>query len=79
MIKLIIIDLSDVCFSCEEEPFLRKFAAEHNLDYEELDDFYQELLLKSEADEITGEELWQRLLTAELLSRLAPLFQPLFE
>lgn len=62
MIKLLIFDLSNVCFNVEELPFLRKFAAEHDLNYDQLDQFYQELLAKSEVDEISGEVVWQEVL-----------------
>lgn len=61
MIKLIIFDLSDVCFSLEEPPFIKEFAEKHGIDYEEFDKTYQEMLVKAEVDELTGEYVWEQL------------------
>jgi FMN phosphatase YigB (HAD superfamily) len=62
MIQLIIFDLSDVCFNCEEPPFLRKFAKKYKLDFKEFDNFYQNLLYKAEVGKMSGKEVWDRVL-----------------
>tara|TARA_Y100000310_G_C20695819_1_gene825626 strand:- start:4036 stop:4617 length:582 start_codon:yes stop_codon:yes gene_type:complete len=62
MIKLIIFDLSEVCYSNEEQPFLIDFCKKNKLDYEKFDSEYQELLVQSEVDDFSGQELWKRLL-----------------
>ncbi|MBS3117112.1 HAD-IA family hydrolase [Candidatus Woesearchaeota archaeon] len=62
MIKLIIFDFSDVCFSLEEPPFLQKFAREHHLSYPEFEAAYMELLKKAEVGEDTGINLWEKIL-----------------
>ncbi len=62
MIKLIIFDLSNVCYNLEELPYMEQFAKKHNLNYEELDSYYQEFLVKAEVDEMTGKEVWERVL-----------------
>ena len=61
MIKLILFDLSDVCFTAEEPPYLKEFAARHELNYEEFEKFYVDLLVKAEVDEISGEGIWDRI------------------
>ena len=68
MIKLIIFDLSGVCFSEEEEPFVREFAKEHRLNDDEFYAVYDELIQKAEVDEITGTEVWHQLLKRYSLS-----------
>jgi HAD superfamily hydrolase (TIGR01509 family) len=62
MIKLFIFDLSDVCFTSEEPPFLRDFAKRNNLNFDEFDNFYQQLLVKAEVDEISSMDVWQNVL-----------------
>lgn len=61
-IKLIIFDLSNVCFSDEEIPFIKIFCQRHNLDLKKFDEEYQYLLKQSEVDEISGTEVWLRIL-----------------
>ncbi len=61
MIKLIIFDLSDVCFTAEEPPYLKEFAERHKLNYDEFEKFYVDLLVKAEVDEISGEGVWDRI------------------
>jgi HAD superfamily hydrolase (TIGR01509 family) len=61
MIKLIIFDLSDVCFTAEEPPYLKEFAERHSLNYEEFEKYYVDLLIKAEVDEISGEGVWDRI------------------
>ena len=63
MIKLIIFDLSNVCFNSEEDIFLEKFCRKHNLNLMEMSEFYYGLNEKSERDEISGEEVWKKVLT----------------
>ncbi len=60
MIKLIIFDLSNVCFTLEEPLYLKDYAKKHHNSYEELDQFYQPLLEKAEVSEISGEEVWKK-------------------
>lgn len=62
MIKTIIFDLSDVCFNCEEPPFLIAFAKKYKLDFSDFDKRYQELLYQAENGIITGREVWRRAL-----------------
>lgn len=61
-IKLIIFDLSNVCFSMEEPPFIHDFCLKHDLDEKVFDQEYQELLKKAEVDEISGEQIWKQML-----------------
>ncbi len=61
MIKLIIFDLSGVCYVLEEPYFLKIFAKRHGLDYKELDDYYQEMLEKAEEDKIDIEYAWEKI------------------
>ncbi len=61
-IKLIIFDLSDVCYTSEEPLYLAEFTKAHYLNQEEFENYYFDLLKKSEVDEITGEELWEKIL-----------------
>ncbi len=62
MIKLIIFDFSDVCFTLEEPPFLKKFAKKHNVPFSEFESFYNELLYQAEVDTFSGTELWKQIL-----------------
>ncbi len=62
MIRLVIFDLSNVCYNLEEPPYLEAFAARHGLDFAEFDARYQELLVRAEVDEFDGKEVWRRLL-----------------
>ncbi len=62
MIKLIIFDLSAVCFKSEEPIFMKQFAAKHGINYQKLDDYYQSWLVKAEVDEMTATELWEKVL-----------------
>lgn len=62
MIKLIIFDLSDVCFTCEEGPYLQEYAQKHHLDFLEFDRFYEELLKKAEVGEISADDLWLQII-----------------
>ncbi|MBI2548734.1 HAD family phosphatase [Candidatus Woesearchaeota archaeon] len=62
MIQLIIFDFSGVCFSEEEEPYIRKFALEHNLNPEECYERFSVLVKKAEVDEISGKKVFQELL-----------------
>ncbi len=60
-IKLIIFDLSGVCFDIEEPPYLEKFIKLHNLEHDNFLERYDELLKKAEVGEGTGIELWNTL------------------
>jgi len=62
MIKLIIFDLSGVCFTNEEPIYLADLCKKYKYDYKEFDNFYQSLLVKAEKDEITGEQVWKEVL-----------------
>jgi len=62
MIKAIIFDLSDVCFSAEEPPFIAAFAKRHSLPFEEFEQEYLRLLVLAENHQISGTELWRRML-----------------
>lgn len=62
MIKLIIFDLSDVCFIGEESIYLDYFAKKHKIDRKELDDFYMPLVNKSEKGKISGKMIWKKVL-----------------
>ncbi len=68
MIKLIIFDFSNVCFSLEEPPFLQKFSQEHTLNYEEFETAYMGLVKKAEVGEETGINMWKILLEKYHLS-----------
>ena len=61
-IKLVIFDLSNVCFSLEEPPYIHDFCLKHNLDEKEFDDLYQEFLKKAEVGEMSGQEVWRIML-----------------
>lgn len=61
MIKLVIFDLSGVCFNEEEEPYVRKFTSKRNLDFDSFYGEYLELLNKAEVGESTGEKVWEEL------------------
>jgi len=67
-IKLVIFDLSNVCFSMEEPPFIHDFCLEYNLDEQKFDAEYQTLLKKAEVDEMSGTEVWERMLKAYKIS-----------
>jgi FMN phosphatase YigB (HAD superfamily) len=63
-IKLIIFDLSGVCFDLEEPPYLEKFVKKHEL-HDQRERFlarYDEMLLKAETGRLAGIELWRILL-----------------
>jgi FMN phosphatase YigB (HAD superfamily) len=62
MIKLIIFDLSGVCFTNEEPPYIKYLCEEYNYKHEEFDNFYQSMLVKAETGKITGEEVWSILI-----------------
>ncbi|MBI4453052.1 HAD-IA family hydrolase [Candidatus Woesearchaeota archaeon] len=62
MIKLIIFDFSGVCYTEEEKPYLHIFADKHKLKFEEIEPFFNELIVKSERDEISGKEVWNRVM-----------------
>jgi len=62
MIRLVIFDISNVCYNLEEPSYLKAFAARHDLDYRELDKQYQALLVLAEMDEFGGKEVWRRVL-----------------
>ena len=61
MIKLIIFDLSEVCFNSEETIYLKEFSQRHNLNYEELVNFYDQLLIQAEIGTISGKEIWDKI------------------
>jgi len=63
-IKLIIFDLSGVCFSIEEPPYLEVFIKKYKLEARR-EDFlkqYFDMLKTAERGEMTGIELWNQLL-----------------
>ena len=62
MIKLIIFDFSNVCFTLEEPPFLEEFAQKHKLPFPEFEAFYMKLLHPAEVNLFSGKELWRRIL-----------------
>lgn len=62
MIKLVIFDLSNVCYNLEDTQFLIDFAKKHGIDHGELDNRHLELVCHAEIDEIGGREVWKRLL-----------------
>ncbi len=62
MIKLVIFDLSNVCYSLEEPQFIEDFAEKHSIDHQELDELYQSLLVRAEVNEFSGTEVWRRVL-----------------
>ena len=61
-IRLIIFDLSNVCFSMEEPLFIHNFCKRHNLEEKKFDNEYQELVKRSEVDEISGIDVWKIML-----------------
>ncbi len=61
MIKLIIFDLSGVCFTVEEHPFLELFAKEQHLPCSAFISAYDDLIVQTETDALSAEELWKRL------------------
>ena len=62
MIKLIIFDFSNVCFTLEEPPFLIEFAEKHHLPFREFEKMYLSLLYRAEVNEFSGKEVWNRIL-----------------
>src|SRR3989338_93453 len=54
MIKLIIFDLCGVVFRCEEPPFLRHFAKEHNCNETEVEEIFSLHMKKAELGEISA-------------------------
>ena len=61
-IKLIIFDISNVCFSMEEPPFITDFCNKHKINEKEFDEEYQALIKKAEVDEISGIKIWEIML-----------------
>ncbi|MCB9805963.1 HAD-IA family hydrolase [Candidatus Nomurabacteria bacterium] len=61
-IKLIIFDLSNVCFNAEEPIFIDDFCEKYDLDKEKFESEYLALIERSEIGEISGKELWRQLL-----------------
>ena len=62
MIRLIIFDLTDVCYTNEEDSFLKEFARKHRLPEEEFIERYMKYLERAEVNEMSGEEVWKKLL-----------------
>ena len=62
MIKLIIFDLTGVCFNLEEAPFLKDYVTKHNLDHDDFMELYDENLKKAEVGKGTGINTWERVL-----------------
>src|SRR3989344_5768721 len=62
MIKLIIFDLSGVCFNEEEPIYVKKFAKLHGLNFPEFDNYYHKLIRIGEVDKISGIDVWKRIL-----------------
>lgn len=52
--KLIIFDLCGVVFHCEEPPFFRYFAKEHNLSVNEVEEIFTVYMKKAELGEISA-------------------------
>lgn len=63
MIKLIIFDQSGVCYNEEEKPFLELFAEREGIPFEKLYGLHSELVKRAEVEEISGKEIWKRILT----------------
>lgn len=61
MIKLILFDFSGVCSLEEETPYVRDFAENHELDPDEFEKAYFELIERAETDEITAQQAWEEL------------------
>lgn len=59
---LIIFDMSDVCFSCEEPSFITDFCKRHNIDKKTFDREYQELIKRAEVSEMEGVDVWKSML-----------------
>jgi len=84
MIKLIIFDLSGVCFTNEEPIYLEALCKKYGYDYKEFDDFYQSMLVKAEVGKMKGEELWSILIekykipktTAQIVDEMMELKEP---
>lgn len=62
MIKLIIFDLTGVCFSDEEETFLKRFAKQYKINHLELCKLYYNLIKDAETGKTTGTQVWQTIL-----------------
>ena len=62
MIKLIIFDLSGVCFTNEEDPFIKDFASVHDLDQEAMNVMYNKWISQAESGGISGTEAWHHIL-----------------
>jgi len=62
MIKLIIFDLSGVCFTNEEPIYIKELCEKYKYNHKEFNNFYQEMLMKAEIGKLTGEELWSILI-----------------
>ena len=62
MIKLIIFDLSGVCFTNEEPPYILELCKKYNYNHNEFNNFYQSMLIKAEVGKMTGEEVWSNLI-----------------
>jgi hypothetical protein len=63
MIKLIIFDLSEVCFNSEETIYLKEFSQRHKLNHKEFVNFYDQLLIQAEIGTISGKEIWDKIFT----------------
>ena len=62
MIKLIIFDLSGVCFTNEEPPYIIELCKKYDYNHKEFDELYQSMLVKAEVGKLTGEEVWSALI-----------------
>jgi len=62
MIKLIIFDLSGVCFSNEEPVYLELFTRRHGLDRDVFLERYYEFIRQAETGKLAGKVLWKKLL-----------------
>jgi FMN phosphatase YigB (HAD superfamily) len=61
MIKLIIFDLTGVCFSDEEELFLKLFAKKYKINHQELCTLYYNLIKDAELGKVSGASVWQNI------------------
>ena len=61
-VKLIIFDLSNVCFNNEETPFFKKFAERHGLDSDKVEEVFYELAPQAEMGEETGKKALRHML-----------------
>jgi HAD superfamily hydrolase (TIGR01509 family) len=62
MIRLVIFDLTNVCYTDEETAFLELFAKRHGLDPATFAGRHDTLVKRAEVAEFDGIELWRRLL-----------------